>query len=356
MSSQTGSPLALARPDILALHPYEHALWDPALERMHANELPWRAPGDNSLAGLNRYPEPQPRALVDRLAELYRVARERVLVGRGSDEGIDLLVRAFCRAGTDAVLITPPTFGMYAVAARIQGAQLRAASLDSKQDFALDVEAVLAAADPAVKLVFVCTPNNPTGNALAESRLLELAKALSGRALLVVDEAYGEFSTAPSMSRHLQDLPNLVILRTLSKAYGLAGARCGALLADPEIVQLLRKLIPPYAIPQTTVETVLPLMEPVALALMRDRVAILRNERQRMAQALASSPGVERVWPSDANFLLVSFRDPDAAYGRAIGAQLLVRDVRKQPGLGRALRLTVGTVDQNDRLLGALLS
>ena len=348
--------LALARPDILALQAYEHALWDPALERLHANELPWRASGDNSGAGLNRYPEPQPRRLVERLASLYGVAPEQTLVGRGSDEGIDLVVRAFCRAGQDAVLITPPTFGMYAVAARIQGASVRSVPLDPARGFALDADAVLAACDASVRVVFLCSPNNPTGNLLDAERMSGLARALEGRAVLVVDEAYGEFADSPGMAPRLAAHPNLVVLRTLSKAHGLAGARCGTLLAAPEIIALLRKLIPPYAITQLTVEAVLQFLEPPALAVMRERIALLRRERERLYQALQTTRGVTRIWRSDANFILASFADADGALQRSIDARLLVRDVRRQPGLGNALRITIGTPGQNDRLLQALAS
>src|SRR3984893_3793095 len=158
----------LARPDIVALKAYEHAAWEPSLERLHANELPWRPRGDESIAGLNRYPEPQPRALVEGLAALYGTAPQSVLVGRGSDEAIDLLTRSFCRAGHDAVLVCPPTFGMYAVSARIQGAEVATVPLRADAGFAIDERAVLERCTPDVKIVFFCSPNNPTGNLLDE--------------------------------------------------------------------------------------------------------------------------------------------------------------------------------------------
>src|SRR5262249_28264414 len=157
------SVLALARPEIIALKAYSHASWDPAFDRLHANELPWRAETDRTAAGLNRYPEPHPHELAARLAELYGVRTEQLLPGRGSDESIDLVVRGFCRAGVDNVIICPPTFGMYSVAARIQGAQVREVPL-RRADFSLDTEAILAACDATTRIVFVCSPNNPTGN------------------------------------------------------------------------------------------------------------------------------------------------------------------------------------------------
>src|SRR5512142_859954 len=177
----------LARPDIVALKAYEHAVWEPELERLHANELPWRALADESSAGLNRYPEPQPRALVERLAALYGVAPTSVLVGRGSDEAIDLLVRGFCRAGQDSVLVCPPTFGMYSVAARIQGAHVVSVPLRADRGFALDEDELLARCTADVKVVFLCSPNNPTGNLLDEQAILRIATELAGRAVIVID-------------------------------------------------------------------------------------------------------------------------------------------------------------------------
>ncbi len=200
-----------ARADIRALTPYSHAAWEPSLTRLHANELPWRVEGDASQAGLNRYPEPQPPPLVEGLARLYGVKNEQLLVGRGSDEAIDLLLRVFCRAGQDNVIVCPPTFGMYAVATRIQGAELRTVPLRRDAGFALDVEKLLAAVDGNTKLVFVCSPNNPTANAIAPDLLVDLAHQLAPRALLVVDEAYIDFAGVPSLCARLSELPNLAI-------------------------------------------------------------------------------------------------------------------------------------------------
>jgi histidinol-phosphate aminotransferase len=350
------SPTSIARPDIITLEPYEHASWDPTLERLHANELPWRSSGDASAAGLNRYPEPQPRELVEQLASLYEQPAANVLVTRGSDEAIDLLTRAFCRAGIDQVLVCPPTFGMYAVAAKVQGAGVVRVPLRHLQDFAYDATAVLAACTPNVKLVYVCSPNNPTGNLVPEQVILNLARQLAGTALLVVDEAYIEFAGVGSCARQLPDHPWLVVLRTLSKAYGLAGARCGVVLAHPTVVALLRRIIEPYNLAQLSVEAVLRALQPVARAITHECVALIQTERAQLAAALSDSDAVVRVWPSAANFLLVEFKDPQQAFERARAAGLLVRDVRRQPALERALRLTVGTPEQNQRLLAAVVT
>jgi histidinol-phosphate aminotransferase len=348
------SPLDLVRPDLLEVEAYEHAAWDPLLERLHANELPWRSGEDRSEAGLNRYPEPQPRALLEQLARLYDQPLANVLVTRGSDEAIDLLTRAFCRAGIDEILICPPTFGMYAVAARIQGAGVVRVPLDQHRGFHFDLDAVLARCTDTVKLVYVCTPNNPTGNLVPEHIILRLTEALAGRALVVVDEAYIEFAGVPSNARLLARHPWLVVLRTLSKAHGLAGARCGTLLADPEIVGLLRRIVEPYNLSQLSVEAVLRGLRAANRAMTGERVALLQRERSTVTAALCRSAAVIRVWPSAANFLLVEFTSPQEAFDHIAAAGLLVRDVRRQPGLARALRITIGTPEQNRRLLSAL--
>jgi histidinol-phosphate aminotransferase len=348
--------LDLARPDLIGLQPYQHAAWEPSLERLHANELPWRGLGDNSAAGLNRYPEPQPRALAQRLAELYGVPVERVLIGRGSDEAIDLLVRGFCRAEHDRIMICPPTFGMYKVAASIQGAGTVEVPLDRERGFALDEAAILDRWAAGTKILFLCSPNNPTGNLLDPTVIERLCSRLAGKSLVVVDEAYTEFSDAKSLSTLLDRHANLVVLRTLSKAYALAGARCGTLLGDPALVDLLKRMIAPYALPAPTIDAALHALEPPQQAIARSRREQVIGERTRLATALAQLPGTRKVWPSSANFLLVEWRDAERAFRAALGAGLLVRDVRSHPALAGHLRITIGTPDQNDRLLRALES
>jgi histidinol-phosphate aminotransferase len=343
--------LELARPDILSLQPYQHAAWEPSLERMHANEMPWRASGDMSIAGLNRYPEPQPAELIAHLAALYGVAPDNVLAGRGSDEGIDLLVRAFCRAGHDSVLICPPTFGMYKVSARIQGAGVVEVPLQKDRGFALDTDRILDAWRVSMKLLFLCTPNNPTGNLLDRGAIESLCEELRDCAIVVVDEAYIEFSGATSLVDRLDRYANLVILRTLSKAYALAGARCGALLAHPDIVSLLARVITPYSLPTQTIEAVLSFTDASHRAEAQRRIEAIRAERVRLSEQLARLPAIRRVWASDANFILVDCVDADRVLRGAASAGLIIRDPRSQPGLGASLRISVGTSEQNDRLL-----
>ncbi|AIF48459.1 histidinol-phosphate transaminase [Dyella japonica] len=347
------SVLDLARADIRALQPYSSARMEASGGRvmLNANESAWAPPGDHDLA-CNRYPDPQPAALVDALARLYGVRASQVLVGRGSDEAIDLLVRAFCRAGQDAIAIQPPTFGMYAVSARIQDAAVVTVPLAA--DFTLDVDALLAAVTPAVKLVFVCTPNNPTGQLVPLADVERLAQALRDRAVLVVDEAYIEFSDAPGAAPLIDRFDNLAVLRTLSKAWALAGVRIGTLLANDEVIALLKRIMAPYPLPRPCVALALEALSEAGQVAARAHIATVRDERERMALALAQVPGVRQVLPSQANFLAVRFDDAGATYQRLLDAGIVVRDVRRYPQLGDALRITLGTPEENDRVLEVL--
>jgi len=349
------SVLDLARAEIRAMQPYSSARMEASGGEvfLNANESAWAPLGDDG-RGCNRYPEPQPAALVEALAALYGVRREQLLVGRGSDEAIDLLVRAFCRAGRDAILIQPPTFGMYAVCARVQDAGIVEVPLAT--DFTLDVDAVLAALTPAVKLVFICTPNNPTGQPVPRVVVERLAQALRGRALLVVDEAYVEFSNAGSVADLIDRHDNLAVLRTLSKAWALAGARVGSLLANAEVIALLRRIMAPYPLPLPCVDAALLALSGWGQANARGHVAIVREERSRMQAELRRLPGVREVLPSQANFLAVRFGDAGAAYQRLLAAGIVVRDVRRYPNLDDALRITIGTPAENARVLAVLAS
>jgi histidinol-phosphate aminotransferase len=343
--------VSLARPEIVTLKAYAHAAWLPSLTRLHANEAPWRPTGDTTAAGLNRYPEPQPRALIERLAALYGIPAASVLATRGSDEAIDVLSRIYLRAGTDAIMQCTPTFGMYQVAARIQGAGVVEIPLDRARGWALDPERVLAAWQPNIKLVYLCSPNNPTANLLDTAALEELCKALDGKAIVVIDEAYIEWSRSLSLTRWLSRFPTLAILRTLSKAHALAGARLGALLAHPELIELAKRVIPPYALAQPTVEAALRALDPAELPAAQARLEGLLAERETLSRGLSTSPLVDRVWPSDANFLLIDCRDADRFMSNTLAGGLIVRDLRALPSLPRSLRVSVGTRGQNDALL-----
>lgn len=346
------SMLARARAELVALKPYPSARRSGLLApiRLDANESPW---DDDAGGMLNRYPDPQPPLLRERLAALYGVAAPQLWLGRGSDEAIDLLLRAFCRAGCDNVVGLAPSFGMYRIGATVQGVEFRAHALVAAAGFALDAGALLAQVDAATKLVFLCSPNNPSGT-LYHAQVADLARALAGRAVLVVDEAYIEFADVPSAAALVAAHANLAVLRTLSKAHGLAGARVGALIAQADIVDLVARIAPPYPLPTPSVAAALAALEPPALARTRERCALLVRERERVREALAGADGIERVWPSAGNFLLLRCADAAASFARLLAAGILVRDFSSQPGLDACLRVSIGTREHNDALLAAL--
>ena len=356
-NGDAGGLLDLVREDLRGFGGYSsarsHALQGEVW--LNANESPWSNPADAS-GGSRRYPEPQPAALREALAALYAVDPGQLLIGRGSDEAIDLLVRVLCEPRRDAVLVTPPVFGMYAVSARLQDAPLLEVPLvDGEAGFGVDLDAVANVAEQgAAKLVFLCSPSNPTGASVPLDGIAALALRLQGRALVVVDEAYGEFSEQPSAATLMAAHPNIAVLRTLSKAHALAAARIGVLIAAPALVGVLRACQAPYPVPAPCAELAVAGLSTEALARTRARVDQLRGERTRLQRSLAALPGVLRVYPSDGNYLLVRFADAGAAFERLLAAGVVVRDQRAAPRLGDALRITLGTPAQNDRVLAAL--
>lgn len=350
-------PIELLRDDLRGFAGYASArtealagdIW------LNANEAPSANTADGGGA-CRRYPDPQPAPLRSALAQLYRVPEAGLLVGRGSDEGIDLLVRAFCAPGVDAVLTTPPVFGMYAVSARLQGAPLvEVPLLDGENGFAVDLDRVAARAlEARAKLVFLCSPGNPTGHLLAREAVLALAGRLDGRALVVVDEAYVEFADAASLAADVSARRNLVVLRTLSKAHALAAARIGCVIADEGVIAGLRRCQAPYPVPTPCADLATAALQPAALATTRARIAEVKRQRERIRQALSRLAGVRRVYPSQGNFLLVRFADVDEAFRALLSAGVVVRDQRAAPQLDDALRISVGTREENERVLAAL--
>ncbi|TFG84685.1 MAG: histidinol-phosphate transaminase [Chromatiales bacterium] len=348
------STLDLLRPEIRHLRPYQPADYVGGFIRLNANETPWRPPGDETRDGLNRYPDPRPTELTKRLAALYGVPPDQLLVTRGSSEGIDVLIRAFCRAGEDKIVICPPTFGMYEAYAQLQGAGVRAVPLDRANGYSLPADRILEQWSPADKLVFVCSPNNPTGNLVPDAAVDRLCVNLAGRGVVVLDAAYQEFAGADPLRDLLSRHENLVILRTLSKALSLAGVRCGAMVGRSPLIGLLGRVLPPYCFPTTSQDAVLRLLTVEAQGELAARRARIVAERGRLSTALAVLPGVARVWPSAANFILIESEDAGALVARARAAGILLRDFSWDPLLPGCVRITVGSPEENDKLLEAL--
>ena len=322
---------------------------------LNANESAWANPSDAD-AKLRRYPDPQPRALCSRLAALYDIEPAQLLVGRGSDEAIDLLIRAFCAPGQGAIAIAPPVFGMYAVCARLHGVRIVEVPLvDGQQSLRVDLQALGdATLASGASLVFLCSPGNPSGEALPLIDIAALAIRLRGKALVVVDEAYGEYSDVASATALFPAHENIAVLRTLSKAHALAAARVGCVLGSPELIGVLRRCQAPYPIPQPVTEAALQALTPQAQASTAARVTEILGLRERLAEGLRSLPQVLRVYPSAGNFLLVRFVDADAAFAQLLEAGVVVRDMRAMPQLGDALRITIGTAEECRRVLAAL--
>jgi histidinol-phosphate aminotransferase len=346
----------LARPEILALPPFDIAAqangaFGPDAIRLDANENPYPPLSDGTLAaGLNRYPEPRPARLTQAMAALWGVPPEALAVTRGADDAIDILVRAFCRPGEDAISICTPTFSAYAHFARLQGARVVEAELDD--DFDFDADAFLAAVrdEPKLKLAFLCSPNNPTGNLIDPAEVLRVAAALP-ETIIVLDEAYLDFAETPSLATEAARRPNLVVLKTLSKAFGLAGARVGALIGEPELVAIAARALPPYPLPSLSIEAATAALTPARRPLHLQRIARIKAERERLAPILARSPLVKKIRNGGGNFLFLEVDAPEALAQKlhALGIRVRFRP-NAAPG---GLRLTIGTEAENEAALAA---
>lgn len=353
----SSDPRLLLRPDLRDFEGYRSARSERARGEVWLNANEACVPNASDAADtLRRYPAPRPGALVDALASLYDCAPAHLLVGRGSDELIDLLVRACCMPGRDTIVVTPPVFGMYAVSARLHGVAVADVPLvEATDDAFVDPDAVAQVSIARdARLVFLCSPGNPLGGPVAREGVLALANKLEGRALVVVDEAYIEFADVPSLAADVGRQRNLVVLRTLSKAHALAGARIGCAIGDLGVIDGMRRCQAPYPIPAPSAAAALSALTPEALAATQARVTSTRSERDALIRDLRTLPGVRRVYPSQANFLLVRFENADTAWQSLCNAGIVARDMRTTPTLNDALRITVGTSEENRRVLSAL--
>lgn len=348
------SIVKLARPEIQTLQAYEAAEQVADTIRLNANESPFCSPVGEFRRPLNRYPEVRPQKLQRALAARFACAPQELLVTRGSSEAIDLLVRTFCQAGQDSVLTTSPSFSMYRHYAAVQGAKIIEVATLATQNFAIDVDALLAACDDSTRLIFVCSPNNPTGTTLPRRQLETLLEQRGDRSAVVVDEAYVEFGDSPSVIGLLDKYPNLLILRTLSKALGFAGARCGAVVGPEAVIRMLSAVQAPYAMATPVVECVEDALQGEQLALAERAVAQIIEERERLIRAIVEFEFVKKLWPSDANFFLIEVDDASRVMRRCEEHKVLLRYFGGD--LESCIRVSVGSPDENDRLLHALSS
>lgn len=338
--------LKLVRPNILGLEAYSTARDDCGSNQpeifLDANENPYNN-------GINRYPDPHQKALKAKVAEIKGISADSLFIGNGSDEAIDLVYRVFCVPGASNAVSIAPSYGMYEVAAAMNDIEFRKVRL--KPDFSMDTEEMLSAADSKTRLMFICSPNNPTGNSFPVEQIEDILERFGG--VVVLDEAYIDFSVRPSLTSLVKRYPNLIVLQTLSKAWGMAGLRIGLAIADPAVIALMSKVKYPYNINVLAQKMALMKLDEAA----KDKaVAEIVGQRFRLEKELAKCPEVKGIYSSDANFLLVRFENPDEVYERLLAGGVIVRNRSKVSGCEGCLRITVGTPVENDRLLRLLSS
>lgn len=338
---------ALVRPNIANLKPYSSArneFTGEASVFLDANENPYGAP-------LNRYPDPLQIELKERIAQLVGLSGpDRIFLGNGSDEAIDLVYRVFCVPGSDNVVAIDPSYGMYEVCAEINHVDYRRVSL--RADFSLDADKLLEAADDHTKVIFLCSPNNPTGNLMRLDDVLTVLDAFHG--IVVVDEAYIDFADAPSLLSRLDDYPHLIVLRTFSKAWGHAAIRLGMAFSSPAVIDYFNKVKYPYNVNRLTQQCALELLSPERIRQYHDTVSLLKSQRAWLIEALKALPIVSEVFPTDANFILVRVDDADLRYAQLRDAGIIVRNRTRVALCKNCLRITVGTVDENRALIAKL--
>ena len=339
---------SLLRPHLRQLQPYTSARDEYSGTEgvfLDANENPF---GSSTSQDFNRYPDPYQSALKEEIAKIKGASPAQIFLGNGSDEAIDLLFRAFCNPGQDNVILLPPTYGMYGVSAAINGVEVRNVPLTP--DFQLQPEKILAAADAQSKILFICSPNNPSGNAVRREDILLLLENFPG--IVVVDEAYIDFSDGASLLTLLDQHPNLLVMQTLSKAWGLASLRLGMAFASPELIRVLNQIKPPYNISGLTQETVLSALQNKGKV--DEFIQLILEEREFLRKELEKLPYILRVHPSDANFLLVQFAHPNKVYEDLVKEKIIVRNRSSVLHCAGCLRITVGTRAESIALLQAL--
>ncbi|WP_054180306.1 histidinol-phosphate transaminase [Trabulsiella odontotermitis] len=343
----------LARENVRNLTPYQSArrLGGKGDVWLNANEFPTAVPFSLTQQTLNRYPECQPKAVIDNYARYAGVKPEQVLVSRGADEGIELLIRAFCEPGKDAILFCPPTYGMYSVSAETFGVEYR--TVQATEGWQLDLPAIAEKLE-GVKLVYVCSPNNPTGQIINPQDMRDLLEMTRGKALVVADEAYIEFCPQATLVNWLEEYPHLVVLRTLSKAFALAGLRCGFTLASEAVIGLLMKVIAPYPLSTPVADIAAQALSPDGIVAMRQRVTQVIDERQYLISQLRDIPCVEQVFDSETNYILVRITASSAVFKSLWDQGIILRDQNRQPTLSGCLRITIGTRGESQRVIDAL--
>jgi len=335
------------RPSVKALKPYSSARddfkdFDKDMVFLDANESPFNN-------GVNRYPDPQQCKVKAKLSKIQNIPIQNILLGNGSDEVLDLIVRAFCEPNHDNVIILPPTYGMYEVLANVNA--IETIKVELTNTFQPQVEQILKASNEQSKILFLCSPNNPSGNSFNQNNVETLIRNFQG--LVVLDEAYIDFSEQESWTKRLKEFPNLVVTQTLSKAYGMAGIRLGICYASEDIISTLNKIKPPYNVNELTQQRALEQLN--NLNAVKDQVNAVLNERTLLIEALKAIKFVSKIFPTDANFILVKVDDASKRYNQLIEKGIVVRNRTNQPLCENCLRLTIGTASENKKLIESLI-
>lgn len=335
----------LVRPNIWALKPYSSARDEykgfTAEVFLDANENPYPN-------GVNRYPDPLQEQVKAAISPMKGVPAANIFLGNGSDEAIDLPFRIFCRPGVDNVVAISPTYGMYQVCAETNDIEYRTVSLDENYDFS--PEALLAACDDNTKIIFICSPNNPTGNAFSRAKIEKVIKEFNG--IVIVDEAYSEFSSERPFRLDIASFPNLIVLNTFSKAWGCAGIRLGMAFASEEIIGLFNKVKYPYNVNVLTQQKALEVLSDVVT--LQRHISMILEERTKLMHAFSTLPICKKIYPTDANFFLAKVENADGIYDYLVRKGIIVRNRNKVSLCGNCLRVTIGTKDENTKLLAAL--
>ena len=343
----------LVRPEILELPIINAPTASSNMIRMNANESPESPWSNDQFIPLNRYPPIRPNSLMEKIAEFYKIKNDEILLSRGSTEAIDIIIRTFCIPNNDKILISPPTFDMYRFFAKANSISTIEAPLSEENNFTLNMETLIKKITEDTKIIFLSSPNNPCGSSIKNEEIKMLLKAVESKVIVVVDEAYVEFSSTKSMIKEINNYNNLIVLRTLSKAFALAGARCGAMISSKEGIQFLKKIQPPFCFPTPIVNHIEAVLSSNGIKSAYSKIQNIITERKLLKNRIQTLDCVDKVWESDGNFLLTRFKNIDIVKKNLEKESILI-GILKDNLLKDCARITVGTKDENNSLINSL--
>ena len=344
----------LVRPEVLDLPIINAPGLSKGMIRMNANESPTSPWKKSNAIPLNRYPPIRPDVLTEKMSRFYEVSKNEILVSRGSTEAVDTIIRTFCRPNIDSILISPPTFDMYQFFANLNSISIEQAPLSMENNFTLKIEELKNAITKKTKLIFISTPNSPCGTSVSKEDIRLILEATKNTAIVIVDEAYIEFSSLSSCVDEIKNYNNLIVLRTLSKAFSLAGARCGSMISNADVINFLKKISPPFSFSTPTINHIENVLSSNDLEANNQQIRKIITERDQLKNYLSDLNCVKKVWRSDGNFLLVKFENTHAVFNILHEQHILVGQIKNNKALEDCLRITIGTPEENRALINAL--